>query len=467
MKPVVFQDKYGNGYLYSFYRKRLLPLDHQLYKLAYLYLFSNYEEFEKLYKQDLITKERFDFLKINLFFEEKVFLVDGKIEVQDIQESLQSLPLLIFEVTNVCNLKCKYCIYGEMYTVFTSSETKELTFELAKSVIDYFVNICLSRGNSKQTISFYGGEPLLKFDLIKKIIEYTQKINSISYSYTITTNGMLLDKYYKQLIAWDVRLLVSLDGDRYSSQYRICKNGKESYGKVYNNLVRIRKENPVYFRKMVDFNSVMHDKNPLCKLLGFMKNEFNKIPQCSSLSPAFLKDEYRNEFNRMANNNYVDVESSCEKISMEAIYRSKPQVMAILSVMNGYSGYTFRDFNQLLTYNQVEHYLPSGTCIPFSSRLLISSNGILYPCERIEYSYSLGRVQDGEMQINMDEICEYYNLLYEKIRDKCSKCYSVYNCNNCLFQNDLNCQYVTKDGFIKMLQKTIDGIYMYGKNFKK
>lgn len=47
-----FQDKYGNGYLYSFYRKRLLPLDHQLYKLAYLYLYSDYEEFEKLYKQD-------------------------------------------------------------------------------------------------------------------------------------------------------------------------------------------------------------------------------------------------------------------------------------------------------------------------------------------------------------------------------------------------------------------------------
>lgn len=467
MKPIVFQDKYGNGYLYSFYRKRLLPLDHQLYNLVYLYLYSDYEEFEKSYKLDLITKKRFDFLRINLFLEEKIFLADGRMDIQDIQKSLKSLPLLIFEITDACNLKCKYCIYGEMYTVFTSSEKKELTFELAKSVIDYFVDICLSKGNNKQTISFYGGEPLLKFDLIREIVEYTQKINSISYSYTITTNGMLLDKYYKQLIAWNMRLLVSLDGDQYSSQYRICKNGQESYGKIYNTLMEIKNKYPAYFRKMIDFNSVMHDKNTLPKLLSFMKKEFNKIPQCSSLSPAFLKDEYRAEFNRMASNNYMDVENECEKISMETIYRSKPQIMAILSVMNGYSGYTFRNFDQLLTFDQVEHYLPSGTCIPFSSRLLISANGILYPCERIGYSYSLGQVQDGKMKINVNEICEYYNSLYEKVRDKCSNCYSVYNCNNCLFQNNLTCECVKKEGFIKILKNAIDGIYVYGNSFKK
>ena len=466
MKAIVFQDKFNNGYLYSFYRKRLLPLDPLLYKLVYKYLYSNKEDFECLYKQDQIVKIRFDFLLENSFLKEKKIFVDETLSAQEVQDRIKELPMLIFELTEKCNLQCKYCIYGEMYTVF-SSKKEEMTFEISKSVIDYFVSLSHPNRKNQQTISFYGGEPLLQFELIKKIVEYTQKIDTISYLYTITTNGLLLGKYYKQLINWGVRILVSLDGDKYSSQYRVSKTGKESFNRVYNGLMKIKKEYPIYFRDMVDFNSVMHDKNPLDRLLPFMKKEFNKIPQCAVLSPAYVNQEHAEEFKEMANNDFAEIKD-CDKLSMEYIYRSKPQIMAILSFMNSFSGYTFSDFEQLFSVGQIEHYVPSGTCVPCSSRLLISANGILYPCERIGYMNSLGNVQpNGKVRIDVNSISTYYNSLYDRIRIKCSNCYNVYNCSNCLFQNNLTCKPVTREQFTRMIQRTINGIHLYGKNFKE
>lgn len=470
MKAVAFQDKYGNGYLYSFYRKRLLPLDPLLYNIVHAYLYLNKNEFDEIYKCDIVTKKRFDFLKSYLFLEEKQILMDANISVDDILHNLEKLPVLIFELTEKCNLRCKYCIYGEMYVVNSKHNDNDMTFDLAKSVIDYFVNLKhkISIRKSQQTISFYGGEPLLRFDLIKQIVEYTSSIDCIEYNYTITTNGLLLDKYYDQLANWGVRLLISLDGDEYSSQYRKTKSGNSSFNVIYNNILNLKKEYPKYFKYNVSFNSVIHDKNPLDKLLDFMKSNFGKEPQCSSLSSAYLNKDLIEEYHKISNNDFEKLNEKCSDLSTEYVFRMKSNIATIISFINAYSGYRFQDMKSLVSFSQEEHYIPSGTCTPFLVRLLVSAEGVLFPCERIGYTYSLGRVtSDNEMEIKLSEISDYYNSMYKKIASKCSICYNVYNCSTCLFQNDFSCKVVNRTDFENKIKNVIDDIIQYGYMFKR
>lgn len=105
---------------------------------------------------------------------------------------------------------------------------------------------------------------------------------------------------------------------------------------------------------------------------------------------------------------------------------------------------------------------------PFLVRLLISAEGVLFPCERIGYTYSLGRVySDNEVEINLNEISDYYNSMYKRIASKCSVCYNVYNCSTCLFQNNFSCKVVSRTDFEEKIKNVINGIIQFGHKFER
>ena len=79
------------------------------------------------------------------------------------------LQTITLQVTQQCNLRCEYCAYSGTYTNRRHSE-KTMDFETAKKGIDFLVHH--SQNSKLLNLSFYGGEPLLEFDLIKKCIEY-------------------------------------------------------------------------------------------------------------------------------------------------------------------------------------------------------------------------------------------------------------------------------------------------------
>ena len=79
------------------------------------------------------------------------------------------LRQLLIEVTDKCNLKCKYCGYGEFYSNYDRRETRNQTFDNVKVLIDYLANLWRSdyniSHNNTVTIGFYGGEPLLNMKI--------------------------------------------------------------------------------------------------------------------------------------------------------------------------------------------------------------------------------------------------------------------------------------------------------------
>ena len=93
-------------------------------------------------------------------------------------------------LTENCNLKCKYC-YEKNKT------TNEIDFENIKSIIDYEIK----QNNKNSLINFYGGEPLLRKDLIYKTINYIKSKNTkTKFNFGLATNGMLLDDEFLKYI---------------------------------------------------------------------------------------------------------------------------------------------------------------------------------------------------------------------------------------------------------------------------
>lgn len=104
---------------------------------------------------------------------------------------------LTLKVTEQCNMRCKYCIYSEHYPDTKFYSEVYMKWETAKKAVDDFLShfhrTWERNKTRKPVIAFYGGEPLLGFDVIKKTVEYVKsEYSQYCFNYSITTNGLLL-----------------------------------------------------------------------------------------------------------------------------------------------------------------------------------------------------------------------------------------------------------------------------------
>lgn len=141
----------------------------------------------------------------------------------------KEIYLLRLAVTTECILRCRYC--------FIKKTNKVISYEIAEKSINLLLN---SLGNQKLLI-IYGGEPLLYFDLVKKIIVFAQK-KAIklkkSLIISLGTNGILLNqnqlKFFKET---DTKLAISLDGQKkIHDKARVFPNSDGSFDDVFNKL---------------------------------------------------------------------------------------------------------------------------------------------------------------------------------------------------------------------------------------
>lgn len=165
------------------------------------------------------------------------------INENSINIALSNLSQIVFEVTDACNLKCKYCAYGELYEDYDLRNNKTLPVEKAMYLIDYLSNFWNS--NKKMSarkniyLSFYGGEPLLNMSFIMKIVDYVNNkyfSTDIHFLFSMTTNALLLNKYMDYLKEHDFSLLISLDGNHYNNSYRVDKYDNNAFDIVVENI---------------------------------------------------------------------------------------------------------------------------------------------------------------------------------------------------------------------------------------
>ena len=162
----------------------------------------------------------------------------------------ESFPLqtIVLNVTNQCNLSCQYCYeFGEDKVATPEGKPKFMAWETAKSSVDYL--FAESQGRKSVHITFFGGETLMNFPLLKQVVAYARaraQELKVNIDFSLTTNATLLSPSIIEYLAENaIGVTVSMDGPKeMQDKFRVFSNGRGSYDiikpKVQNLLAKHR-----------------------------------------------------------------------------------------------------------------------------------------------------------------------------------------------------------------------------------
>jgi uncharacterized protein len=362
---------------------------------------------------------------------------------ENIEYSLAGLKQLTFEVTDACNLRCKYCGYGEFYDDYDKREDKMFNVQAAFRLIDYLASYWNSTRNISVNknvyISFYGGEPLINMEFIKTIVNYIENLNCPyrTFTFSMTTNALLLKKYMDYLVEHRFSLLISLDGNNYNTSYRVDKAGKPAFQRIIKNVNALQEKYPAYFEEKVNFNAVLHNRNSVAEIFRFMKEKYNKIPSIGELNNTGIRPDKIELFMKTYRNSTESLHQSENYNAIEKeMFLKTPDYRSLATFIHQYSGFVYKDYTDLLFDKSSIEKIPTGTCLPFGKKMFITVNGKILPCEKISHKYALGEVTETEVSIDLQSIADKYNAYYTKMNKQCNKCYKTKSCIQCIFNLD-------------------------------
>ena len=367
---------------------------------------------------------------------------------KDIRYHLKNLRHLVFEVTDRCNLNCKYCAYSELYRGYDARKGKNISFARAKLIIDYLFDLWRNdyseESNRELFVSFYGGEPLMNVPFIKQVIEYIERLElekaGIICSYSMTTNAVLLDKYMDYLLEKDFRLLISLDGDEFAQSYRTDHSEKNSFDRVFHNIKLLQEKYPEYFKNKINFNSVLHNRNEVESIYQFIHTQFDKTPKIAPLSEVGICEKKKDEFIKMYRNPVESFKhsSNCAVIEYEMFMRA-PRTARLVDYILYQSGNNYQTYSELYA-NKDNFSLSTGTCVPFATKMFVTVNGKILPCERISQQFSLGQVYEDRVELNEEYVADRHNYYVSKYEKQCVNCACNQFCMQCVYQIDDICK---------------------------
>ena len=151
---------------------------------------------------------------------------------------------LCLNIAHDCNLACKYCFASQ--GDYGGVKRELMSFDVAKRAVDFLIKMSGPRQHCE--IDFFGGEPLLNWDVVKQTVEYIESIqekhNKI-FKLTLTTNGMLLTQDKIDYVnEHKMSLVLSLDGREsvHNAMRPVAGSGAESYKYIAKNLINAVKQ---------------------------------------------------------------------------------------------------------------------------------------------------------------------------------------------------------------------------------
>lgn len=181
--------------------------------------------------------------------------------------TVSPVKAMCLHISHDCNLRCEYCFAG---TGDYCTGRKNMSAEVGKKAIDYLIAKSENRRNLE--VDFFGGEPLLNFDVVRQVVEYArslEKTHNKNFRFTITTNGVLLDDDKIRFINEEMyNVVLSIDGRKEVNdrvRHRVDHSG--SYDTIlpkFRKLVEARGDGQYYVRGTftkynLDFvNDVIH-----------------------------------------------------------------------------------------------------------------------------------------------------------------------------------------------------------------
>lgn len=318
------------------------------------------------------------------------------------------LKQVILELTESCNMRCRYCTYYHKYNNKTHSMSDEIIY---KGIDLLFEN---SDYSNRIALSFYGGEALLEFDKIVKAVKYAKsKICGQKLTFVLTTNGLLLEDpdIVDFLVDNDFYLTISIDGNAYQhDRYRIDIAGNATHEKIVNAIKDISHRYPQYFRSRLHYSSVVIHNDEIGEIYRYFDGTR------SSISPVEVTrhfNEYLKTVGKQAGGpgmfNIKDLACSSAEKMIGNLHRfsftgdSSPQCAE-----------------------------PSGICYPLTTRTFIRYDGIICQCEKADETDPLLQFGDVFSGFNWDAVKRSCDEINEKTSKNCAYCWALRFCPVCL-----------------------------------
>ncbi|MBQ4110997.1 MAG: thioether cross-link-forming SCIFF peptide maturase [Clostridia bacterium] len=149
---------------------------------------------------------------------------------------------LCLHIAHTCNLNCSYCFASQGNY---HGERALMSFETGKRALDFLIENSGTRHNLE--VDFFGGEPLMNFDVVKKLVEYARNIEkekNKNFRFTLTTNGMLIDDDVIDFANREMsNVVLSLDGRKeVHDRFRVDYAGNGSWEKIVPKFQKLVKE---------------------------------------------------------------------------------------------------------------------------------------------------------------------------------------------------------------------------------
>ncbi len=340
---------------------------------------------------------------------------------------------LVLGVTEDCNLRCTYCVYSGTYIHHRNHTARSMTDQTAIESVNWFVELVgpqITRNPRKMFgLSFYGGEPFLNFDVIRKVLDHVRKTCPGLFYPVVTTNGTLMTpEKVRILVDHDVGIAVSLDGPQPEhDRRRVDIEGRGSYERVLENLDRLRREYPDYWRKRVYTSCVFDWRTDLASVARFFEENAAIIP-----APIFVTQA------GVANTTYYERFSKNDRVRCQGAVEELRQVYK-RAMMRGESASPFitssvgmavmRAFIRPRMNDHRPTFLPyTGTCVP-GVKVAVRVDGILDMCERTNGTYPIGSLAQGG--IDYERVAALIGEFQQKVICRCRNCPISRLCDLC------------------------------------
>lgn len=325
---------------------------------------------------------------------------------------------LCLHIAHDCNLGCKYCFAeeGEYH-----GRRALMSFEVGKKALDFLIENSGNRRNLE--VDFFGGEPLMNWEVVKQLVEYgrsQEEAHHKKFRFTLTTNGVLLTDEIMEFCNREMsNVVLSLDGRKDVNDFmRPTRNGKgSSYDIIvpkFRKFAQSRGDKDYYVRgTFTRYNRDFSEDVKHFADLGFDQMSIEPVVALPE-EPYAIKEE-----------DLPGILEEYDKLALEYIERKK-------------AGKGFNFFHFMLDLNQgpcVAKRL-SG-CGSGTEYLAVTPWGDFYPCHQFvgQEEFLMGNVDTG---IVKTEIRDEFKLCNVYAKDKCRECFARFYCSGGCAANSYN-----------------------------
>lgn len=353
----------------------------------------------------------------------------------DYKNNSNVIKALCLHVAHTCNLNCSYCFASQGKY---QGERAVMSFEVGKQAFDFLIANSGTRRNLE--VDFFGGEPLMNWDVVKQLVAYARSIEkdyNKNFRFTLTTNGLLIDDEVIDFLNKEMsNVVLSLDGRKEVHDiFRKDYAGNGSYDRIipkFKRLVESRGGKNYYMRGTFTHNNVDFTEDIFHMAdLGFTELSMEPVV-CAPDDPCALTDE-----------DLPKLFEQYEILAKEMIKRKKES-----------RPFTFYHYMIDLKNGPCIYKRITG-CGSGTEYMAVTPWGELFPCHQFvgDPKYSLGNIWDG---VKNKECQDEFRSCNAYAREECRDCWAKLYCSGGCAANAYHAT------------GSIGGIYKYGcELFKK